>query len=100
IFLSVVLKLNKVIAIAFSNISLAPLIPLILFLSIQMGDWMLGVKTTHSMENLHENFDMIQNLKSYLLGSITLSITAAILFGFSGFVIFSLFDRKKVLLHE
>src|SRR5690606_28467254 len=100
IFLAIVLGLNKVIAFTFSNISLPPFLPLVLLLSLQTGNWVLGIETSFSMEAISTDFDMVRHLKSYLIGSITLSATASIFFGFLGYIIFSLFDRKKVPSHE
>src|SRR5690606_28107169 len=42
LFLAILFKLNKAIAFAFSNISLPPFIPLVLFMSLKMGHWVLG----------------------------------------------------------
>ena len=99
IFLSILFKLNKVIAFAFSNISLPPFIPIVLLLSLQTGNWVLGIDAHYELENLTENFDMIQNLKSYLVGSITLSTSCAFIFGTLGYVVFSIIDRKKIVVN-
>lgn len=100
IFLAIFLKLNKVISFAFSNISLPPFIPLVLLFSLQTGNWVLGIETHYDISTIMDNFDMVQNLKSYLVGSITLSISCAIIFGGLGYILFSMFDRKKVLAHD
>ncbi len=100
IFLAILLKLNKVIAFAFSNISLPPFIPFVLLLSLQLGNWVLGIETNYELETLTENFDVVQNLKAYLVGSLTLSTSCALIFGALGFLLFSIFDRKKVLIYE
>lgn len=100
IFLAIFLKLNKVIAFVFSNISLPPFIPLVLWMSLQTGNWVLGIETHYQLDGLIENFDMLQNLKAYLIGSLTLSISFAIVFGSLGYIIFSLFDKKPVIVHD
>lgn len=100
IFLAILLNLNKVISFAFSNISLPPFIPLVLLLSLQTGNWVLGIDTHYELDMITDNFDMVQNLKSYIIGSITLSVSAAIIFGGLGYVVFSLIDRKTVLVHD
>lgn len=97
IFLAILLKLNKVIAFAFSNISFAPLIPFVLLLSLQVGNLILGQDTTYTMEDIKENFDVLSHLKTYLIGSITLSTVSSIVFGILGYFIFSIVDRKKVV---
>lgn len=100
IFLAILLKLNKVISFAFSNISLPPFIPLVLLLSLQTGNWVLGIENTYDIDTIMDNFDMVQNLKSYLVGSLTLSVSSAIIFGSLGYLLFSVVDRKKVLAHD
>lgn len=95
IFLAILLKLNKVIAFAFSNVSFAPFIPFVLFLSLQVGNIILGQDTSYSIEDIRENFDVLNHLKSYLIGSITLSTVSAVVFGLLGYLIFSMVDKKK-----
>lgn len=99
IFLAILLKLNKVIAFAFSNISFPPFIPFVLLLSLQTGNWMLGIESHYTLEGIRENFDLMQHLEAYLVGSITLSTTCALVFGVLGYLFFSIIDRKKVLTH-
>ena len=99
IFLAILFRLNKVIAFAFSNISLPPFIPFVLLLSLQVGNLVLGQKTNYSKGDIMENFDIIQNLQTYLVGSITLSTMSAVIFGLFGFLIFSVLDRKKMYAH-
>ena len=99
LFLALILNLNKVIAFAFSNISLPPFIPLVLLLSLQTGNWVLGIDTHYELDTILENFDILQNLKAYLIGSITLSTSSAIVFGLLGYILFSIFDKKTALAH-
>jgi len=99
IFLAILLKLNKVIAFAFSNISLPPFIPLVLLLSLQTGNLVLGIKSHYTLDGIREHFDLMQHLEAYLVGSIVLSTTSAIIFGVLGYLFFSIIDRKKVLTH-
>lgn len=100
IFLAIFLRLNKVIAFVFSNVSLPPFIPLVLWVSLQMGNWVLGIDAHYQLDGFMENFDMMQNLKAYLIGSLTLSISSAVIFGSLGYVLFSLFDKKPVIVHD
>jgi uncharacterized protein (DUF2062 family) len=80
IFLAYVLKLNKVLVVISANISIPPLIPVILFLSIKTGEFI-----TRSQLNLDYSdisFAMIKSvLYVYLVGSLVL---AAVSFLFSG----------------
>lgn len=100
VFLAIFFRLNKVIAFVFSNISLPPFIPVILWMSLQTGNWVLGLDTHYELDGLIENFDMIKNLKAYLIGSLTLSISSAIIFGTLGYILFSLFDKKPLIVHD
>ena len=101
LFLAILFNLNKVIAFAFSNISMPPLIPLVLLLSLQTGNWVLGIDTDYDIDAIMDNFDMLQHLKSYLIGSVTLSTVSALVFGVLGYLLFSLLDRKKtILVHD
>ncbi|MGJ8664954.1 MAG: DUF2062 domain-containing protein [Patiriisocius sp.] len=96
IFLAVALNLNKVIAFTFSNISLPPFIPFLLLASVQIGSWITGSDFVISMDLINENFEIIKHLKSYIIGSFTLAILAALALGFVGYITFSILDRKKV----
>jgi glycosyltransferase involved in cell wall biosynthesis len=95
ITLAVFLKLNKTIAFAFSNVSLPPFIPFIIYASLELGQWVLGEKISYSIEEMMDNFEAIEHLKTYLVGSFTLAIIGAIVFGFIGYVFFSIFNKKN-----
>ncbi|OBX26654.1 glycosyltransferase involved in cell wall biosynthesis [Gelidibacter algens] len=95
ISLAIVSNLNKVIAFAFSNISLPPLIPLVLLISLQVGNWILGIESYYTLEGIRDNFDLMQHLEAYLVGSIVLSTTSALVFGVLGYLFFLIIDRKK-----
>lgn len=99
IFLAILLKLNKLIAFAFSNISFPPFIPFVLLLSLQTGNWVLGIDSYYTLEGIRENFDLMLHLESYLVGSLVLSTTSALVFGLLGYVFFLIIDSKKVLTH-
>lgn len=99
IFLSVALRLNKVIAFAFSNVSLPPFIPFVVYGSLQIGSWIMDEPISYSIESITENFEILPHLKIYLVGSFSLAIIAALVVGFIGFVLFSLFSKKKDIVH-
>lgn len=96
IFLAVFLGLNKVIAFAFSNVSLPPFIPFILYASLKMGQYVLGIEYSYSMEEITENFEVMKHLKTYIIGSFSLAILVSVIFGFLGYIIFSIFNRKQL----
>lgn len=97
IFLALILRLNKVIAFAFSNVSLPPFIPFILYFSIKLGSWILGEKFVLSLSEIDPSLELMKYIKSYIVGSLVLSITAAITCGVIGYVFLTFFDRKKIL---
>lgn len=94
LFFAVVLKLNKVIAFAFSNVSLPPFIPFIIFMSLKVGSFVLG-EPQPSFDNIGQNFEMIKSLKTYIVGSFTLAIISAITLGILGYVFLTIFYRKN-----
>jgi glycosyltransferase involved in cell wall biosynthesis len=98
IFLAVLFKLNKTIAFAFSNVSFPPFIPFVLFISLKIGHWVLGTEFNFTFEEAGVNFEMIKHLKSYIIGSITLSLMASFVAGISGYIILNIFDREKIAL--
>lgn len=99
IILAILFKLNKVIAFTSSNISLPPFIPFVLLLSLQTGNLILGHDSFFTMDSLRENFDLKQHIEAYLVGSLVLSTSCALIFGLLGYLIFSITDRKKVWIH-
>ena len=100
LFLSFLLKLNKPIAFAFSNVSLPPFIPFIILASLQTGSWILGESFTLSLDSINENFDFLIHLKAYLLGSLVLAILGAILFGGIGYLTLAFFGKRKMAVNN
>ena len=101
IFLAILLKLNKAIAFTFSNVSLPPFIPFVLYASLKMGQFVLGIEYSNTMEEMTENFEVLKHLKIYIVGSFSLAITAAVVLGILGYLILSIFKRKQLVLeHE
>lgn len=100
LFLAVVLKLNKAIAFAFSNVSVAPLIPFIIYGSLRTGSFITGEKLTYTFESIVTNFEFIKHLKTYIIGSLTLSVLGAVVFGVLGYLILIVLDRKKIAVNN
>ncbi len=98
--LAVLFKLNKVIAFTFSNVSLAPFIPFVLYASLRTGTFITGEDLTYTFESSIADFELITHLKTYLIGSLTLSILAATIFGILGYFMLSIFDRKKIAVNN
>lgn len=101
IFLAIFLNLNKAIAFAFSNVSLPPFIPFVLYASSKMGQFVLGIEYSYTMEEMTENFEVVKHLKTYIVGSFSLAISASIVLGVVGYFILTIVQGKqKVLAHE
>ncbi|PNQ74658.1 DUF2062 domain-containing protein [Hanstruepera neustonica] len=98
IFLAIFLRLNKAIAFAFSNVSLPPFIPFILYASFEFGQYILNVDYGYSKQELVDNFDVLNHLKAYIIGSFSLAVVCATVLGLCGYIFFLIFDRKHVVL--
>jgi|SRR6218665_246360 len=98
LFLAVLFKLNKAIAFAFSNISFPPLIPFVIYGSLQLGALFISGNTPLILDR-SITFDAIKNnIAQYLIGSFILASLSAVIFGLSGYLLlrfFSTFKDKK-----
>lgn len=98
ISLSVFLRLNKVLAFTFSNISIPPFIPLIIYLSLLIGGWLLPSASTKVFLPLDEvSFaTMQQHLLQYIVGSFALATLAGIIFGLGSYLLLRFNPNKPV----
>jgi glycosyltransferase involved in cell wall biosynthesis len=82
IFLAVIMKLNKALVIIAANISIPPMIPVIIFLSYKMGAWWMNDRVMTISFSRNITLEAIKaNLEQYIYGSITLAIIAGLLAG-------------------
>lgn len=100
LFLALVLRLNKAIAFAFSNVSLPPFIPFVLYASSKMGQFILGIDYNYTLDMFKNGFEITDHLKTYIIGSFSLAIVSALVFGFIGFLFFSIFEKKNAALQN
>jgi glycosyltransferase involved in cell wall biosynthesis len=97
LFIAAVFKLNKAIAIIASNVSIPPMIPIIVFLSYKSGSIWMGSKNPDMAFSFNLSVKAIgHNLQQYIYGSITLAIIAGALTGLLTFILLKLFKRKTV----
>jgi glycosyltransferase involved in cell wall biosynthesis len=90
-----VLKLNKFVTVAASNISIPPLLPFIIFLSYLTGGIVLGVENKLSFSS-GINLEWIKhNLLQYIVGSFVLGIVIAIVLGALTFLMLEIFRKKR-----
>jgi glycosyltransferase involved in cell wall biosynthesis len=78
--LAVVFRLNKALTLIASNISIPPMIPLIVFLSYLLGRPWMGDKAVNVIFSRNITVhDMWLNITQYIYGSISLAIVAGVL---------------------
>ncbi len=98
LFLAAVLRLNKVIAFASSNISFPLFIPFIIYGSLKLGS-LFVTSPTHFIASSSISFSDIQaHVIQYLIGSFILATGMAIIFGTLSYLVlllFSTFKNKK-----
>ena len=94
IALAIPLKLNKLIAFTFSNISIPPMIPFIVYGSLLMGGWILGTDTRFDFNNISANVKLLGDIKEYIVGSFALALVSAFLFGSLGYIILKIISKK------
>lgn len=96
--LAFLLRLNKAMVILAANISIPPMIPLILFLSYQTGGlWMNSPSEPVSFSSLVSLNSMGANITQYLWGAVTLAIVAGLLAGIFTYLLIKLSKRKTEL---
>lgn len=87
------LRLNKVVAIVFSNVSIPPMIPFILYGSMVAGSITLGMDNIFSLDNI--SFESIGlSLTQYIVGSCTLATVAGVVVWLVAFTVMTLCKRK------
>ncbi len=93
--LSILFKMNKVLFIAAANISLPPLIPIIIYLSYLFGSPFVEKTTTSlsldnlTLESIHLNF------LQYVIGAIILAICASVATFITSYVSLMMFRKNK-----
>lgn len=96
IALSFVLRLNKALVIIAANISIPPMIPLIIFLSHLTGRIWMGDRAHYLSFSRDISLSMIQDsLLQYVLGAVTLAMVAGAIFGLTTFALLKIFKRSK-----
>lgn len=92
--LAVLMKLNKVLFITAANISIPPMIPLIVYGSLLVGQQIVNGEIDHSAMFSYSLEDIKTNVMQYFVGAIILSILAFVAsFGMS-FILFKIFRKE------
>jgi glycosyltransferase involved in cell wall biosynthesis len=96
IFLAILLRLNKGLVIVFANISVIPMIPLIIYASYKFGAfWMPGSALNISLTKSLSLSAIRYNFKQYLIGSISLAVVAGSVAGLITYLLLKTFRRKN-----
>ena len=93
LFLAVIFKLNKVLAFTFSNISIPPLIPIIIYSSINIGKFIVGDSNYNNSDNTIY-MEIQGNLYLYLIGSFTLAFFFSIIIGLISYISLKAIETK------
>ena len=94
--LAFALKLNKALVIIAANISIPPMIPLILFLSHLCGAPWMGDKAVSISFDNHITLDLMKNsLQQYVVGAVTLAVGAGVIFGIVTYALLKIFGRRS-----
>ncbi len=88
------MRLNKIVAVVFSNVSIPPMIPLILFGSLWTGARLLGEEIAFSLSEV--DFALLANfMKQYLVGSVVLAAVAGCVVALVGYLVMVLCKRNR-----
>ena len=96
--LAYLLKLNRFVAVAASNISIPPMLPLILFLSYFTGRLLIGFSKHTVKYSSGMTMEWVKaNLVQYLVGSVVFGILAAVTFGAITYFILRIFRKQRIV---
>ncbi len=98
ILLSVLFRLNKLLVILSANISIPPMIPLIVFLSYKLGGLILG--DSAGVQMAFDNSISLESVRigfvQYVYGSLLLALVASLATGLLSYILLSLMMKKRV----
>lgn len=96
IALAFAFRLNKVLVILAANISIPPMIPLILFLSHLTGSIWMGEDAQYFLFSEELTLERVQtSFVQYVLGAVTLAVMAGILFAGIAYAVLKIFSKQK-----
>jgi glycosyltransferase involved in cell wall biosynthesis len=96
LILAALFRLNKVLVIIAANISIPPMIPVIIFGSFLMGGIWMGEGSSTLLFSKQITLETVQqNVLQYLYGSVTLAVVAGLAATLIAFVLLAIFRRSK-----
>jgi uncharacterized protein (DUF2062 family) len=97
IALSFLFRLNKALVIIAANISIPPMIPLVIFISHSVGAFWMGKRAQHLSFSKDITFDVVyDNFLQYALGAVTLAIASGVIFGVLTYGILKLLKLRRL----
>ena len=60
-----------------------------------MGHFVLGGENIYNMGDMIENLEVLKHLKIYIVGSFSLATVSAIILGVLGYLVLSIFNKRK-----
>lgn len=95
IFFAILFRLNKPLVIIAANISIPPMIPLILYLSYKIGAYSMGANATNLQFSKQITLETVRHhWEQYFYGSIMLAVSGALVFGILSYIILKIFERR------
>lgn len=95
ISLAVLLRWNKLLAFTFSNISIPPMIPIIIFCSLKTGALFVEDRARFTLGSPITFSHIKMHFVQYLIGSFVLATAVAIIFGVGSYLVLSLSRKSK-----
>jgi glycosyltransferase involved in cell wall biosynthesis len=91
------LKLNKFVTVVASNISIPPVLPLILYLSYITGGWVLGITNRVQYSNEFGLAWIKENLIQYIIGSLVFGLILALGVGAVTYIFLRIFRNRAIM---
>ncbi len=91
-----VFRLNKFVTIVASNISIPPILPLIVYLSYITGGWVLGISNRVQYSNEFGLAWIKENLIQYIIGSLVFGFILALAVGTVTYVFLRIFRNRAI----
>ncbi|GEP96449.1 DUF2062 domain-containing protein [Chitinophaga cymbidii] len=97
VVLAAFLRLNKALVLIASNISIPPMIPVIVYLSFLMGRMYVSEDATWILFSKDLSIaSMQQNIYQYITGSLTLAVVAGAVAALTSWVLLAVFRKKRI----
>ena len=92
--IAILFRLNKVLFIAAANISIPPMIPFIIYVSLLMGQQVISGEINHDAIFSYRIEDIQNNVVQYVFGAIMLSLVLFIITFLISFIFFKIFRKE------